>query len=170
MAIIKCARTSLRAFRRAAKKTSRRSSRLRFDPVQENGQALRKVLEIPIRGKDRQIASDRDRANKEVGVRALDALGPAKVEKIRGRHVILRQKRHVGERRKVGFQPHELRLIPHAGEDLLPHRPDDYSDMSGHEPPQFFPLRVQPVVIAAQRQGPDARINEHPHVRARWRL
>lgn len=170
MAIIKCVRTSLRAFRRAAKKASRRSARPRFDPVQDNGQALRKVLEVPVRGKDRQIASDRDRANKEVGVRALDALEPAEVEKIRGRHVILRQKRKIGESREVSFQTRELRRIPHPGENFLPDGADDLGDMGGHETAQFLPLRVQPVVIAAQRQGPDARINEHPHARARWRL
>ncbi|MBJ7328094.1 MAG: hypothetical protein JHC52_12205 [Chthoniobacterales bacterium] len=128
------------------------------------------MLEVPVGGKDCQIASDGDRTNKEVGVRALDALGSAEVEKIRGRHVILRQKQNVGERRKVGFQPRELRPIPHARENLLPQRPDDFGDMGGHEPPQFIPFRILLSTVTAQGQRPNARINEHPHARARWRL
>jgi len=141
-----------------------------LDPVQDNGQALRKVPEIPIRGEDRKIASDGDRANKEVGVRALDALGSAEVEKMGGRHVILRQKQNIGERRKVAGQPCELRLLPHARKNLLPHRPDDFGDMGRHEPPQFLPLRVLPIVTTPQGQRPDARIDEHPHARDRWIL
>ena len=108
--------------------------------------------EIPVGGKDRQVAPDGDRANEEIGVRALNALGSAEVEKIRGRYVILRQQWNVGECRKVCFQPRELRLIPHATENLLPHRPDDFGHMGGHEPPQLLPLRMLPVVVTPQRQ------------------
>ncbi len=119
--------------------------------MQDDGQALSEVPEIPVGGKDRQVTPDGDRANEEIGVRALNALGSAQVEKVRGRYVILRQQRNVGERRKVRFQPRELRLIPHARKNLLPHRPDDFSDMSGHEPLQLFSFRMLPVVTP-QRQ------------------
>lgn len=170
MVIIEFARTSLPAFPRGAAGTGRGRPRLCFDLVQDNGQASSEVPEIPVGGKNRQVTPNSDRANKEVGVRTLNALGSAEIEKIRGRYVVLRQKRNVGERRKVSFQPRELRLIPNARKYLLPHRPDDFSDMAGHESPQLLPLRVPPVVVTPQRQRPDARIDEHPHARARWRL
>jgi hypothetical protein len=114
--------------------------------VQDDGQTLSEVPEIPVRGKDRQVTPDSDRANEEIDVRALNTFRSAQVEKIRGRYVILGQKRNVGKRRKVAFQPRELRLIPHAGENLLPHRPDDFSNMGGHEAPQFLSLRMPPIV------------------------
>jgi hypothetical protein len=112
---------------------------------------LSEVPEIQVGGEDCQVTPDGDRANEEIGVRALNALGPAQVEKIRRRYVILGQERNVGERRKVRFQLRELRLIPHTRKNLLPHRPDDFSDMGGHEPLQLLSLRMLPVVTP-QRQ------------------
>ena len=141
-----------------------------FDLVQHDGQELCEVPEIPVRCEDDQIAPDSHGANEEVGVRALDALGPAEVEKIRGRHVILRQKRKIGESREVSFQTRELRPIPHPGENFLPDGADDLGYMGGNEPPQFLPLRMLLSIVTPQGQRPDARIDERPQARARWRL
>ena len=70
----------------------------------------------------------------------------------------------------MGFQTCELRLIPHTGENFLPDGSDDLGNMRGNEPPQLFPLRMLSTVVTSQRQRPDARINQNPHARARWRL
>lgn len=140
------------------------------DLVQHNGQALCEMPEVTVRCEDGQIAPNGHRTNEEIRVRALNTLGSARVEKLRGCHIILCQERNVGERGKVGFQMCKLSSIPHTGENLLPDGTNDFGDMDGHEPPQLLPLWLLQPITASQGQRPYARIDEHLHGRARWRL
>gem|GEM_PF-4553739 len=108
--------------------------------------------EVPIRSKDGQVTSDGDCTNQEVGVRALNALGSAQVEKLRSGYKIFAQKWNIRECVEVIFQTRELRTIPHTGENLLPNWSDDFGNMSYDKTPQFLRLRMEMTVCASQRQ------------------
>jgi hypothetical protein len=54
-----------------------------------DGQYLRKVCEILVGCEDREVTSGGDRADQEVGVRALHAFRSAQVEERRGLFVVL---------------------------------------------------------------------------------
>ena len=138
--------------------------------MQHDGQELCEVPEIPVRCEDDQVAPDSHCANEEIGVRPLNALRPARVEKLRGRHVIFHQERNVGKCSEVGFQTRELHPIPHTGKNFLPDGADGLGYMGGNESPQFLPLRMLLSIVTPQGQRPDARIDERPQARARWRL
>ncbi len=80
--------------------------------MKNDGQAFCEVPEVRVGREDRQFAPDGDGAEEEVGVRALNALGSAKVEKFRGGYEILRAEMDVGECGEVGFQTREPGLDP----------------------------------------------------------
>ena len=125
------------------------------------------LWKVVIRGEDRQIAPGRDGTHQEVGIRSLNALGPAAVEKVSGLLEIRGLEFEVGEGSQVVAQDLELLVSLEAGQEFLADRSDDNDPTLPYQLRQFLNDEGWAWFGAAKRQRPDGRVDKNPHKRRR---
>src|SRR6266545_2207530 len=126
--------------------------------------------EVPVRGQNCHTVPVGDRANHEVGVRALDSPRAAYVEELSRALMISRLDRQVRELSEVGSEPVELRLLSNPQKHLLANGADEMSSTLADELAELQHRRVLRDLPPAQSQGPDAGVDQDVHSRLRCSL
>ena len=83
-------------------------------PVQLDRKVLGKKGKVAVSGKYRHVFANRHRTNQKIGVRALNTVQSASIEKYGSRFVVSRLNGQIREHRKLIAYPVELRLFADA--------------------------------------------------------
>jgi hypothetical protein len=127
----------------------------------------RERWEIAVSGEHGPVSTRCDCANKEVGIRSLNARGLAPVEALRRLLEVCTLYSVIGECAEMVSQQIELLRLLEPGQELLTDWSDHDHAAFANDFCQLPNNRSRRLTLAPKRQRPDGRIDEHLHARRR---